>query len=537
MKKIIVLMVLLLFSCFCSGNYETANDLFQAKNYNEAIPLLKQFIEENPEDVSVQPAILQLAGCYRKTGQHTLAIPLFMQFMEDYPTYENIDPVGLRLAGCYRKTKQYDLAIPLLEKFIEENPDHARIDENTIKLADCRRLMKKYGSATILYNKVLTKDPEHEGVDTTLVKLSGCYYYTGQNAKMLETCDKYLSTYSSQNHTPMMTQRKAEALQGLGDEAEAQHYFDEVVYLYPNSKAANEIVQKDIAGYLQSGNYDAVLACLLPLSFEKAESCYLYATTVEDLIRKNILGEDTEYLSFYRRMVDEFPEHRGSVYAAKRLLDESINTDINGVIKYGTFLLDKQESLYLYSLLADAYEKTFQIQKAVGMLQLYILKAHPSHPDLPSIMEKLSIINPTGMVSDMALRRLTGGCLWVYCVPVYEGMNFSCMKNDSVYNCNVVCRTGQGCSSEPCGECNFGCFCRNCDRYCSGPPNSEKPCYDRMKACAQQTHCSCDVYMCSCEPIWPADPMSPRYCSPVLLGPGLCNEPTIPESEGYHYCG
>jgi len=105
---------------------EQANALFKEQKYDEAISLMQQFLEQNPE---AYQAYASIGDCYREKGDFDQAIENYNVVLEKAKTDEAMgkEMTARALAGigeCYLKMQDFEKAQSYFEQSIEAYPEN-----------------------------------------------------------------------------------------------------------------------------------------------------------------------------------------------------------------------------------------------------------------------------------------------------------------------------------------------------------------------------------------------------------------------------
>lgn len=105
---------------------ERANLLFKEQKYDEALSLMQQFQEQNPD---AYQAYASIADCYREKGDFNLAIENYEIAMEQAKADEKLgkEMTARALAGigeCYLKMQDFEKAQSYFEQSIEAYPEN-----------------------------------------------------------------------------------------------------------------------------------------------------------------------------------------------------------------------------------------------------------------------------------------------------------------------------------------------------------------------------------------------------------------------------
>ena len=105
---------------------EKANQLFNESKYDEAIALLMQFLEKNP---NVYQASLSIGDCYREKGEFDKSVEEYNKVLEQAKKDETMgkEMTAKALAGigeCYFKREDFETAQNYFKESIESYPEN-----------------------------------------------------------------------------------------------------------------------------------------------------------------------------------------------------------------------------------------------------------------------------------------------------------------------------------------------------------------------------------------------------------------------------
>jgi tetratricopeptide (TPR) repeat protein len=132
---------------------ETADELFNAAEYEQALDAYSQVLAAYPAD---SYAYGQRAECYRMLSRYDEAIADFTRALELAP--ENSWALACR-GESYRSKGQYDLAIQDLDQSLRLQPDYAWALSSR---GDAWRLQDQYDKALADFNRAIELDPNYE---------------------------------------------------------------------------------------------------------------------------------------------------------------------------------------------------------------------------------------------------------------------------------------------------------------------------------------------------------------------------------------
>lgn len=108
------------------GLLEKTNQLFTEKKYDEAIALLKQFLEINP---NVYQAFISIGDCYREKGELEQALEEYNKALEQAKKDESMGmemtaKALARIGECYMRKEDFETAQDYFKLSIESYPEN-----------------------------------------------------------------------------------------------------------------------------------------------------------------------------------------------------------------------------------------------------------------------------------------------------------------------------------------------------------------------------------------------------------------------------
>jgi tetratricopeptide (TPR) repeat protein len=108
------------------GLLEKTNQLFTEKKYDEAIAILKQFLEINP---NVYQAFINIGDCYREKGEFEQAIEEYNKALEqakkdELMGMEMTAKALARIGECYMRNEDFETAQDYFKLSIESYPEN-----------------------------------------------------------------------------------------------------------------------------------------------------------------------------------------------------------------------------------------------------------------------------------------------------------------------------------------------------------------------------------------------------------------------------
>jgi tetratricopeptide (TPR) repeat protein len=132
---------------------DTADELYNAGEYQQAITAYGQVLEADPQD---SYAYGQRGDCYRLLSRYDEAIADFSRAFELNP--ENSWALAHR-GECYRAKEQYERALEDLDRALSMQPDFAWALGSR---ADALRMLERYERALADFSRAIELDPDYQ---------------------------------------------------------------------------------------------------------------------------------------------------------------------------------------------------------------------------------------------------------------------------------------------------------------------------------------------------------------------------------------
>jgi len=180
-----------------------ALDRVKQKDFDAAIPLLKQFLASNPKDSS---ALYLLGLCYTQKQMYSDAVPLLEEVTGIVPTFAD---AYLQLGMCYQQLDDFDRAMESYKKAIELESESADALYN-LGLMLFRR--DQVEEALIHFERALTIKPD----EPEFLEMAGrCYIHQGDFQRAIEILEKAKSGYADQEKIGFLDQLIEKLKEGI----------------------------------------------------------------------------------------------------------------------------------------------------------------------------------------------------------------------------------------------------------------------------------------------------------------------------------
>jgi len=170
------------------GFLEKTNQLFTEKKYDEAIALLKQFLEINP---NVYQAFISIGDCYREKGELEQALEEYNKALEQAKKDESMGmemtaKALARIGECYMRKEDFETAQDYFKLSIESYPENEILAYNVGEIYFSNRRIDE----AIYYFELSTQIKSDWGLP--YLKLGYAYLNKGDYEKAKLNLNKFL---------------------------------------------------------------------------------------------------------------------------------------------------------------------------------------------------------------------------------------------------------------------------------------------------------------------------------------------------------
>ncbi len=208
-----------------SSQRDTADELFKAGEYQQAIAAYDRVLAADPQDYY---AYGQRGECYRLLSRYDEAIADFTRAIELSP--DNSWAIANR-GESYRSKEQYDLAIQDLDRALELQPDYAWA---LASRADAWRLKDQYDKALADFNRAIELDPDYQWA---LARRGENYRMKSDFARALADLNRAIQLAPGDSF-PYAS--RGQVYQQQGESQKALADFDQAIQIDPNYKWAKD---------------------------------------------------------------------------------------------------------------------------------------------------------------------------------------------------------------------------------------------------------------------------------------------------------
>ncbi|OHD76031.1 MAG: hypothetical protein A2V99_09285 [Spirochaetes bacterium RBG_16_67_19] len=204
---------------------DTADELYNAGEYQEAIAAYGQVLAADPQD---SYAYGQRGDCYRLLSRYDEAIADFSRALELNP--ENSWALAHR-GECYRAKEQYERALEDLDRSLSMEPDFAWA---LASRADALRMLERYDRALADFSRAVELDPDYQWA---LARRGEAYRMTADYPRALADLSRAVELAPGDSY-PYAS--RGQVFREMGELDKALADFDKAIEIDPEYKWAKD---------------------------------------------------------------------------------------------------------------------------------------------------------------------------------------------------------------------------------------------------------------------------------------------------------
>ena len=348
---------------------------FQAENYPSARARLQRYIQTAPDGPSAPAARYTVAWSYFKQEQFANAAAAFERFLSTYDADTRIPyraDAQLRLGDSYFAQGRYSDALRAYDAVSSTGRDYA-----LFQMGEAYALQDRFEDAVSAFDTLIDTFPESRWHPEALYRRGGVYFQMQNYSAARASYEQLLASYPEHPRVPRTQYGIGDAYFNMGDLEAAVDAYQTVLQDYPNSDvfadAASSIqyafvvrddpdgaqsLVDDIASRIddpersdalrfriaeatyQSGDTEAAMQQLR--QFVRTASTDAYLPEAYFLLGRGYADQrqQQEATTFFRQLVDSYPDHPRVPQAALRLgelyeQDERYGEALNAFMRAG----------------------------------------------------------------------------------------------------------------------------------------------------------------------------------------------------------
>jgi tetratricopeptide (TPR) repeat protein len=239
-------------------------ELYQAKNYNQAITYLDRAAKQRHDSEMAARAVFWMADAYYQERNYTNARSNYRQFLS-LPAARKLDIFPLaayNMGYTYFTEKQYASALPSFRIFIK-NPYKGKpelVYDAWLRIGDCHFINKEYSQAIEAYDQVIKAGVAES--DYAFYQKAQSYGALGNFNRKISVLDDLTRNHARSAYYDDALYEMASTSLVMNDNRNAVNYFDKLVRERPRSARAKEALVKTGLIYYNNNQNDRAITTL-----------------------------------------------------------------------------------------------------------------------------------------------------------------------------------------------------------------------------------------------------------------------------------
>jgi len=210
--------------------------LLKSGRVDEAIPLIKVYVSENPDAAGAAALQLRLGDALLGADRHAEAILAYQQYLEAFANAGGHARARQGLGWSLMGAERYAEASVAFEKAYElfADPEQKRL--SLYKAGDARFANGQYQQALAVYDRFQSEFPGSTLAAKALFQRGACFAALAQQGEAEQAFEAVAATYAEAPEAEELLLRIAELRQALGDGKAAEAAFSRVMDRYPSGR-------------------------------------------------------------------------------------------------------------------------------------------------------------------------------------------------------------------------------------------------------------------------------------------------------------
>ncbi|MCK5534181.1 tetratricopeptide repeat protein [bacterium] len=219
------------------ASLETANILFNQREYEKAITYYDTFVSKYPDNVNVSQAFYQQGVALYRLEFYEEAVGKWKKIAGRYPESEFAPKALFQIGKTYFGMWKYKEAIQAYQILVDAYTSSDLVKESFLQLGQCYYNAGNINEAVTLYKNFMNLFPQDEKIPYVLEQLQTCYYRQGKKGKEL---GKLLKEFpKSKFAVDSYWEMGAEAF-NKKKYTIAKEYFNKIIIDFPETETAKK---------------------------------------------------------------------------------------------------------------------------------------------------------------------------------------------------------------------------------------------------------------------------------------------------------
>ncbi|MBD3272536.1 MAG: tetratricopeptide repeat protein, partial [Elusimicrobia bacterium] len=235
-----------------SAVLDTADVLFNKREYEKAVNYYDEFVRKNPDDPRAEKALFQQGLALYRLEYFSEAIKKWSYLANHHRDSSYAPEAVFQTGRTYFGLGRYAEAIRTFQKLIDVYPRSGFTRDATLQLGQCYFNAGDIDQAILQYRAYLEKYPQDEHTDEVTELLQMCYYKQGKTAAELK--ELMVKFPASKFSADIFWELGAENFNRKNYDR-ALDYFERIILDFPESSQAKQAFFYKADAYFLSGEY------------------------------------------------------------------------------------------------------------------------------------------------------------------------------------------------------------------------------------------------------------------------------------------
>ena len=146
--------------------FSQAEKMLQAKSYEKALELFKEYYERFPDGPLADAALMKMASVHATLGDFEQARSIYHRLIDEHPESSFVSDAGFEIIVMYYNQGEYDRVIEQATQFLKQKPSRVHVQKTYVLLGDTYNAMSSPKDAVNYYIMALriSKDIEKDSI-------------------------------------------------------------------------------------------------------------------------------------------------------------------------------------------------------------------------------------------------------------------------------------------------------------------------------------------------------------------------------------
>ena len=146
--------------------FSQAEKMLQAKSYEKALELFKEYYERFPDGPLADAALMKMASIHATLGDFEQARSIYHRLIDEHPESSFVSDAGFEIIVMYYNQGEYDRVIEQATQFLKQKPSRVHVQKTYVLLGDTYNAMSSPKDAVNYYIMALriSKDIEKDSI-------------------------------------------------------------------------------------------------------------------------------------------------------------------------------------------------------------------------------------------------------------------------------------------------------------------------------------------------------------------------------------